>query len=739
MPQKSPKIKDRSYIDKLSDSLGDIFHKLHLENRRVIDTLGKNSPEIKEKLQVHARRVISFESKLNSMLQLYKLDKDEFALSREKFSITDDLDVIVGNLKQKGGTNKTVVEVNKSLDTTEVSMNRSLFQKWLYWCIFKVYSDPAVIHVLINLTFQNGKILIRISPKRLKGKAEIKWGGLDYLLAEHFFSLEGSEIKQLKNGGVEIGITVIGLKFESASKAKDLEGGDILEKIRKGIDLPALSPVAAKVVSLATDENVSANKLAELISLDASLTARVLKVVNTPLYGFRKQITTLSQAVALMGMKAVRSVALCISILDAFPGKNNNGFNYNEFWQISISNAIACRLTANRLGLKIEEEAFIAGLTQNIGSLVFGKFLEDKYESLYSRHYNVGEELAAMEVENWGIDHTMLGYEVFSKWQMPVILAQAILYHHTPENVPEDNENLSLLVKLVYTSDLVSRVLHNEENTGINLHRLKEKYKEYFNLSGGDVDQIMEKVAGEVKTVANDFDFKVENSADYAEILQQANIELGKINLDYEQLIRDLEKAKNRAENLTNKLREVNKKLEEKAVKDGLTNLYNHRFFYEMLNKEFANARRHKRNLSCIMMDLDNFKKVNDTYGHQEGDAVLRTLGTILLDALREGDVAARYGGEEFALILSNTPVDEAFKVADRIRERVEKTDFTNSLTAGKITVSVGVAGFESKRVNKASELAELADRAVYVSKNMGKNLVTLFSKDMPEKESEIT
>jgi len=208
---------------------------------------------------------------------------------------------------------------------------------------------------------------------------------------------------------------------------------------------------------------------------------------------------------------------------------------------------------------------------------------------------------------------------------------------------------------------------------------------------------------------------------------------LGKINLDYEQINRELVKANEKAEKLTKKLRDANKKLEEKAVRDGLTNLYNHRFFFEILNKEFAIARRHERNLTCIMMDLDFFKAVNDNYGHREGDIVLKKLGLILIEATRVGDLVARYGGEEFAVVLPNTPITEAKIVADRIKSMVESSQFSENLKKGKITVSIGVADLKSGRVNSAIELAELADKAVYASKSAGRNMVTIYSDALKE------
>ncbi|MCP4727287.1 MAG: GGDEF domain-containing protein [bacterium] len=734
MPKNTKPKKESRYLEKLSASFGGLFEKIVIDTTKTVKSIESGDPKAKSIIDKHIRKLLSFESKVNSALKLYELDLDEFALTRESFSIIPEIDDIAKNLRKKPVKTKTDIETKLDNNIPEVTINKELFQKWIFWAINRMFSHPDIIHVLVDARFVNDQIIIKVTPKRVVKQPEIHWEGIDWILSERYFQLENGSLKVLDKGGIEITLTVIAQKHEPISTEKALESKDILKKVHEGIDLPTLSPIAAKVIRLASDEKTSAQQLASVITLDPALTAKLLKLVNSPLYGFKKEITTLSQAVALLGMKAVRTMSLCVSIFDAFPTGTAEGLDYNDFWQRSLASAIAAKYTAQKLGIRIDEEAFIAGLTQNVGCLIFERFIPEQYGKIYSRHYTSSEELVAMEEENWGLNHSMLGYEVFTQWKMPVLLAQTLLHHHKPDSVPANNESLALLVKIINASDLVAQVLYTTENTGLNLQKLKDRFKEFFNLGGVEVDDIMEHVSGEIDTVAKDFEFKIDKPADYAKVLQSANIELGKINLDYEQMLRELQLAKNKAEKLTSELKIVNKKLEEKAVTDSLTNLYNHRFFFEMLNKEFANSRRHGRPLGCVMIDIDFFKKVNDNYGHQEGDKVLKVLGEMLLDAVREGDVPARYGGEEFSLILSNTPTTEAVKVAERIRKHVETTAFSKKLDAGKITISVGVVGMDSTKVKSAAEFAECADKAVYASKDNGRNMVTLYSKDLEKK-----
>lgn len=161
------------------------------------------------------------------------------------------------------------------------------------------------------------------------------------------------------------------------------------------------------------------------------------------------------------------------------------------------------------------------------------------------------------------------------------------------------------------------------------------------------------------------------------------------------------------------------------ALTDGLTGLYNVRFFYDMLNKEIARSRRYHTLFSLILFDIDDFKIINDTHGHQAGDDVLRSVASILKTVSRETDSVVRYGGEEFILMLPSTPKHEAFTLADRIREKVEEFSYLGKETV-KITMSGGVATFpEDAEDSKA--LLYAADMAMYEAKGKGKKQVCCY------------
>lgn len=160
------------------------------------------------------------------------------------------------------------------------------------------------------------------------------------------------------------------------------------------------------------------------------------------------------------------------------------------------------------------------------------------------------------------------------------------------------------------------------------------------------------------------------------------------------------------------------------AVMDDLTNLYNRRHFNAVIETEFARARRYGQPLACLMLDIDHFKRFNDTRGHPCGDAVLRHLSGVLRDIARQMDVVARYGGEEFAVLLPNTDLDGAWVVAERIRHTMSESVVEFDGARLRVTLSIGVATSEQAEIDDTQALIKRADDALFQAKRAGRNQV---------------
>jgi len=163
------------------------------------------------------------------------------------------------------------------------------------------------------------------------------------------------------------------------------------------------------------------------------------------------------------------------------------------------------------------------------------------------------------------------------------------------------------------------------------------------------------------------------------------------------------------------------------AITDSLTGLYNRRRFADVLKREFAVTRRYRNTLSCLILDIDHFKQINDRFGHDAGDQVLKEVARRIVGSLREVDLAARYGGEEFAILLPHTSKKDAKIVAERLLGNLRKQQFTFGSELVQITASIGCAGNTDVVSGQADDLVKAADVALYQAKNSGRNVVVSY------------
>jgi len=172
------------------------------------------------------------------------------------------------------------------------------------------------------------------------------------------------------------------------------------------------------------------------------------------------------------------------------------------------------------------------------------------------------------------------------------------------------------------------------------------------------------------------------------------------------------------------RLKKLQDKLKELAMKDNLTGLYNYALLIELLEKEIAKQQRNKNIISFVMLDIDFFKNVNDTYGHTAGNVVLKELAGILVKSVRKGDIVARYGGEEFGIVLQGANTQTAYQLCERLRKRVENFNFNTDNETIKITVSLGLFSKDYMNEVTINEIIKTADKKLYLAKNNGRNRV---------------
>jgi len=255
------------------------------------------------------------------------------------------------------------------------------------------------------------------------------------------------------------------------------------------------------------------------------------------------------------------------------------------------------------------------------------------------------------------------------------------------------------------------------------LQGLKADICPAFNIQAEAIDALVDDVARKSVEILSFFEIDPGEMKPFSLLLLEANDELQRIKLSYEQVVMQAKQARQRSEELAAELLKANARLRKLAFRDGLTGLYNHRYFQELMERETGRARRYRQPLSLMLFDVDYFKKVNDLHGHQAGDEVLRCLAKTVRAALRSTDLVARYGGEEFAVILPMTDLAGCKVFGERLRRQIEEMRVMVGGIAIRITVSLGLTTFEPGMVSmKTAQIIAAADAAMYQAKNQGGN-----------------
>lgn len=207
---------------------------------------------------------------------------------------------------------------------------------------------------------------------------------------------------------------------------------------------------------------------------------------------------------------------------------------------------------------------------------------------------------------------------------------------------------------------------------------------------------------------------------------------IGSYNLAHQKLIVEMEerrKAEAELSRYAEELRRLNQTLNERSIRDGLTGAHNHRYFWQVLRRDFLLAQRHENDLSCLLVDLDFFKLVNDTHGHLFGDKVLKGVTRRIREKVRKTDLVSRYGGEEFTVLLPNTDLTGAAVIAENIRTGLERSRFRNGPDSVRVTVSIGIVSLKEHGPATPQQMLAFADTALYTCKHAGRNRVLAYSR----------
>ncbi|AJF07515.1 sensor domain-containing diguanylate cyclase [Geoalkalibacter subterraneus] len=494
----------------------------------------------------------------------------------------------------------------------------------------------------------------------------------------------------------------------------------ILNHIFSAESLPTLPAVAAKVLTLSAGEETDLRELSRVISQDVSLSSKILRVANSPLYGFSTPVGTINKAVSVLGTNSVRSLVLSFSLIDLGERGRSQGFNYTRFWERSLATAVAARQLIMRCDASCAEEAFIAGLLGNLGEMLLELSFPERMREVDLRVEVHGLQRVEVERTLVGVDHAEVGAEAARRWRLPPQIAQPVRYHHDPPRAVDD-PNMDRLIRVCHLAAVLAEVFFAADPRPYE-EQFQRRAEELLDFNAQACRELSAGIHDEVNEAAGYFGLNLHLERSIEEILQEANQRLGEINLAYEQSNRKLLR--------TNRdLLDKTTSLERLAHLDGLTEVYNRRFMQTFLCSEHSRATRLDNSLALILADVDDFKALNDCLGHVAGDQALREICRVCRKVVRDYDLIARYGGEEFAFVLPETTLEEAEGLAERLRHSIAEHKFCFDGNFRQITLSLGVTAIRPASDRLGVDcLLRCADQALLKAKSGGKNRVVILS-----------
>lgn len=491
-----------------------------------------------------------------------------------------------------------------------------------------------------------------------------------------------------------------------------------LDRIVSSPRLPSLPAVAVQVLEFTRSDSVDLREAARVIQNDQALTTKVLRTVNSSYYGLSRPCATIKQALVYLGANTVRTLVLGFALVDSMGPADDDGtsFDYIDYWRRDLFTAVAARELAHLHQRCDPDEAFLGGLMQDIGMVAMHRVLNHKYLQVIQMAGGDHRKLPKLERDTFEIDHPRIGAEIATRWKFPEQFVKSIRYHHDSQNAPA---HVADIVRTVELGNNIALMLTMKDSEGVQRVTVRNA-GEWFDISSKQLQSIFSMVIKAADELASLFKLDI-GELPTEDLLCEAEQRLVQIQHDLE------------TEN--QQLRENNVTLSQQTISDALTGVANRKYFDQQLNDLFFDAFNNDRCLSVIFCDIDHFKPVNDTHGHQAGDHVLIEVAKRLCRFVSDRGLVARYGGEEFAIILPNADRVAATEVAEDVRrqlcaEPVALNGTSQHAEELTITMSMGVAAYEPELKTIMTQphlLLKVADHGVYAAKDAGRNCVRVY------------
>lgn len=493
---------------------------------------------------------------------------------------------------------------------------------------------------------------------------------------------------------------------------------NIFKRLEATGKLPTPPGVVVRLLEVTSRENVTTVEIADVIGADPGLTGKIIRFINSPMAGLAREVTSLHQAVTLLGIRTVKIMALSFSMLGHRPKIACAGFDQQRFYLGSFACAVAAKQLSVATKIGVSQEAYVAGLLSQIGLSALASAIPDEYGKILAAATKAPRSLPELERAALGTTYAEVGAHLLRSWGMPESLCSAVESFRSVDETPQPPP----LAPILYAAEIVSEIVCG--NSGCEpsqVPRFVQTARHLFALDDKKCAAVISETARELEESRKLFDLPAAGMRGIEDIeieVRERITELGMaMHLENQTLVQRQEELLHR------------------ATTDPLTGVGNRAAFDARLTLELERAARDGSEIGLLMIDADHFKRFNDTYGHQAGDRVLQTVARFFDESVRRVDYVARYGGEEFVVIAPSITKEGIASLAERLRAGVEASALKWEGESLHVTISIGVAiasGFQNVQATAVS-LVRIADENLYAAKRAGRNRVSFDSTEKPE------
>ena len=497
-----------------------------------------------------------------------------------------------------------------------------------------------------------------------------------------------------------------------------------LQQLLASDQLPSLPQVALRIIQLVQEREPDFGEITKVIKSDPAICAKLLRTANSAVFGLRQRVTSVEAAVPILGANLVKTIVLSFTLADQQIRSHDHADEYQRHWRRSLFQAVAAESLALETQCADPALVFTIGLLQDIGELAMLNAIPQEYATCQAS-VEPGDAQCDVEVAQHGFSHVDVGVALCERWGLETSLVEAVKSHHEP--FPRNKKKASRIPSLVKLSMASARCADFLEAVGgieeVGRTDLDQILNESYSLSDDAVFELFRDILLRVNEISALFLIDIGTPPSNDDLLRNSKSMLETLAVEGQM---EAMAASVRVEHIGSKLRQLESQREQlrnEANRDALTGAYNRRYMATALRMEMQQCADSETSLGLLFADVDHFKSLNDTYGHDVGDMALRDMAETLHSSIRESDIVIRYGGDEFLVLLVDVTRSKLRQISRRICRQIRKARINGDQRI-RITSSVGAILY-TPRTGSSLEpdaLVREVDHAMYEAKRQGGN-----------------